>query len=54
MWAPNIIFAIIAVPLLWSTRHGGSTAHGGDWGEVRQMLFGWIPRMRNAKFVMRN
>jgi lipopolysaccharide export system permease protein len=54
MWTPNLIFLIVAIPLLWSARHAGSTAHGGDWEEVKHTLFGWIPKIRNAKFAMRN
>ncbi|HLZ45042.1 MAG TPA: LptF/LptG family permease [Gemmatimonadales bacterium] len=48
MWMPNVIFTIVAFPLLWSSRHAGSTAHGGDWQEVRTTLFGWIPRLIGA------
>ena len=46
MWTPNIILTIIAMLLLWTTRRGGSTAQGGDWDDVKQALFGWIPRVR--------
>jgi lipopolysaccharide export system permease protein len=42
MWTPNIVFLVAAVPLLWGSRHAGSTAHGGDWQEVKQTLFGWM------------
>ncbi|HEV8380443.1 MAG TPA: LptF/LptG family permease [Gemmatimonadales bacterium] len=47
MWTPNLIFLIVSIPLLLSVRHAGSTAHGGDWDELKEALFGWIPRMRN-------
>jgi lipopolysaccharide export system permease protein len=47
MWMPNLIFSVMSIPLLWSSRHAGSTAHGGDWQDVKAALFGWIPKMRN-------
>jgi lipopolysaccharide export system permease protein len=47
MWTPNLIFLIVAIPLLWSVRRGGSTAHGGDWDELKHALFGWVGRIRN-------
>src|SRR3989441_2800042 len=46
MWTPNLIFLIVSIPLLWTARHAGSTAHGGDWEEVKETLLGWIPKMR--------
>ena len=49
MWTPNLIFLLVALPMLRAVRSAGSTAHGGDWDEVKHALFGWIPRMRNAK-----
>src|SRR5207253_4318327 len=45
MWTPNLIFLIVSIPLLWTARHAGSTAHGCDWEEVKQTFLGWIPRM---------
>src|SRR6267142_1759390 len=54
MWTPNIIFLAISIPLLWTVRRAGSTAHGGDWDELKEQLFGWVGRIRNAKFGMRN
>jgi len=61
MWTPNIIFLIVAIPLLLSVRRAGSTAHGGDWDELKEALFGWVGRirkaiyrMRTAKYEMRN
>ena len=54
MWWPNLIFLVVAIPLLFSVRRAGSTAHGGDWDELRQTLFGWMHKMRNAKWGMRN
>ena len=48
MWTPNLIFLIVSIPLLWTARHAGSTAHGGDWEEVKETLFGWVGKLRNA------
>src|SRR5256714_1516892 len=54
MWTPNLILLIVAIPLLLSIRRAGSTAHGGDWDELKETLFGWVTRIRNLKFGMRN
>src|SRR5207249_5329565 len=48
MWWPNIIFLIVAIPLLLSVRRAGSTAEG-DWNELKEALFGWVGRVQNAK-----
>ena len=48
MWTPNLIFLIVSIPLLWTARQAGSTAHGGDWEEVKETLFGWVGKLRNA------
>ncbi len=48
MWTPNLIFLIVGIPLLWTVRRAGSTAHGGDWEEVKETLFGWMAKMRNS------
>jgi lipopolysaccharide export system permease protein len=47
MWTPNLIFLIVAIPLLLSVRRAGSTAHGGDWDELKETLFGWVGSIRN-------
>src|SRR5258706_3307867 len=47
MWTPNLIFLAIAIPLLLSVRRAGSTAHGGDWDELKETLFGWVAKIRN-------
>src|SRR3989442_1054399 len=54
MWTPNLIFLIVAIPLLLSVRRAGSTAHGGDWDELKEGLFGWVTRIRNVKLGRRN
>ena len=46
MWTPNLIFLAVAIPLLLSVRRAGSTAHGGDWDELRDTLFGWVGKIR--------
>jgi lipopolysaccharide export system permease protein len=46
MWTPNLIFLAFAIPLLLSVRRAGSTAHGGDWDELRETLFGWVGKIR--------
>ena len=48
MWTPNLIFLIVSIPLLWTARQAGSTAHGGDWEEVKETLFGWVGKLLNA------
>src|SRR5437762_1780084 len=45
MWTPNLIFLLASIPLLIGARRAGSTAHGGDWDELRQTLFGWMRRI---------
>ena len=54
MWWPNLIFLIVAIPLLLSVRRAGGTAHGGDWDELKEALFGWVGRLRNAERGTRN
>ena len=46
MWTPNLIFLAVSLPLMWAVRRAGSTSHGGDWDEVKQWLFGWVPKLR--------
>jgi lipopolysaccharide export system permease protein len=57
MWTPNLIFAAVGLGLLWAVRREASTAHGGDWDDLKHALFGWVtwlPRMRNAERGTRN
>jgi lipopolysaccharide export system permease protein len=54
MWAPNIIFLIVSLPLLWTVGRAGSSAHGGDWQDMKRALLAWLPKMRKAEFGMRN
>lgn len=46
MWAPNIIFLIVSIPLLWTVGRAGSSAHGGDWKDMKRSLFGWMRRVQ--------
>jgi len=32
--------------LLLSVRRAGSTAHSGDWDELKETLFGWVGTIR--------
>jgi lipopolysaccharide export system permease protein len=54
MWAPNLIFLILSLPLLWTVGRAGSSAHGGDWQDMKRALFGWIPKLRSAERGTRN
>lgn len=51
MWMPNVIFTLVGLALLWSTRRSGSTAHGGDWDDLKQALFGWTRVFRRTRNV---
>ncbi len=46
MWTPNLIFAVVGLGLLWAVRREGSTAHGGDWDDLKHALFGWVAALR--------
>jgi lipopolysaccharide export system permease protein len=48
MWAPNIIFLIVSLPLLWTVGRAGSSAHGGDWQDMKRALFGWTRYVQRA------
>jgi lipopolysaccharide export system permease protein len=48
MWTPNLIFLAVGLGLLWVVRREGSTAHGGDWDDLKHALFGWVPRLRRS------
>jgi len=45
MWTPNLIFLIVAIPLLLSVRRAGSTAEG-DWNELTHSVLGTLLRLR--------
>jgi lipopolysaccharide export system permease protein len=46
MWTPNLIFTAVGLVLLWLVRREGSTTHGGDWDDLKEALFGWVPKLR--------
>jgi lipopolysaccharide export system permease protein len=48
MWTPNLIFLAVGLGLLWLVRREGSTAHGGDWDELKHALFGWVGKLRRG------
>ncbi len=48
MWTPNLIFAAVGLGLLWVVRREGSSAHGGDWDDLKHALLGWLPKRRRA------
>ena len=43
MWAPNLICGVVGLVGLWVVRSQGSTARGGDWSDVKELLVGWLP-----------
>jgi len=49
MWTPNLIFVVVGLILLAAVRREGSTAHGGDWDELRDALFGWVSKLRRRR-----
>lgn len=52
MWAANVIFAAVAVALLWRMGKEGSTARGGDLREALCGARGWLAhRMRAARLL---
>jgi len=46
MWTPNLIFTAVGLGLLWVVRREGSTAHGGDWDDLKHAMFGWLAKLR--------
>jgi lipopolysaccharide export system permease protein len=48
MWTPNLIFTAVGLGLLWIVRREGSTAHGGDWDDLKHALFAWLAKLRRA------
>jgi lipopolysaccharide export system permease protein len=48
MWLPNLIFTVVGLALLATMRRAGSTAHGGDWDDLKQALFGWVGKLRRT------
>ena len=52
MWAANVIFAAVAVALLWRMGKEGATARGGDMREMLGNARGWMrQRMRVVHLI---
>jgi len=49
MWTPNLIFAAVGLGLLHVVRREGSTAHGGDWDDLKHALLGWVTVLRRTR-----
>jgi lipopolysaccharide export system permease protein len=52
MWAANVIFAAVAVVMLWRMGREGSTARGGDMAEMWSNIRGWTVRMLRAVHLL--
>lgn len=46
MWCSNVLFAAVGLVLLARVGRAGSTARGGDLGEIRDAIRGWVGRLR--------
>ena len=53
MWAANVIFAAVAVVLLWRMGKEGSTARGGDMRETLGNLRTWLGRRLRSAHILR-
>ena len=53
MWAANVIFAAVAVVLLWRMGKEGSTARGGDMSEMWSNFRAWVGRLLRFAHVKR-
>jgi len=40
----NIVFGALGVVGMWVMARSSPTARGGDWSDVRRVLFGWVLR----------
>jgi hypothetical protein len=40
---------VVGLVLLAAGRREGSTAHGGDWDELKDALFGWVAKLRRQR-----
>jgi lipopolysaccharide export system permease protein len=47
MWASNVIFLVVGGVLLSRVGRAGSTARGGDLGEVKDAIRAWFARVRH-------
>jgi lipopolysaccharide export system permease protein len=53
MWAANVIFAAVAVALLWRMGKEGATTRGGDMREMLSNVRGWLKQRMRAVHLMR-
>ncbi|MGH7569775.1 MAG: LptF/LptG family permease [Gemmatimonadales bacterium] len=44
MWLPNLLFSGLGLFGLWVIRREGTTAHGGDWADLKAALLAWRHR----------
>jgi lipopolysaccharide export system permease protein len=44
MWLTNILFTVVGIVLLVRVQRSGSTARGGDVGEMLEVVRGWFTR----------
>ena len=47
MWASNVIFLVVGAALLSRVGRAGSTARGGDLGELKDAIQAWFARVRH-------
>jgi lipopolysaccharide export LptBFGC system permease protein LptF len=47
MWASNVIFLVVGAALLSRVGRAGSTARGGDLGELKDAIQAWFARLRH-------
>ena len=47
MWSSNVIFLAVGLVLLSRVGRTGSTARGGDLGELKDAITAWLARMRH-------
>ncbi len=46
MWTANVLFTGVALVGLTLARRPGRSVSGGDWADLRDGLFGWLPWVR--------
>jgi lipopolysaccharide export system permease protein len=53
MWAANVVFAAVALALLWRMGKEGSTARGGDMREAFGNMRAWVAQTMRAVGLLR-
>jgi lipopolysaccharide export system permease protein len=46
MWAPNLLIGVLGMVGLWAASRTTGSTRGGDLADLRDLLFGWILRLR--------